>query len=409
MESIYSNTNILLALFEGSVDPIAIVDLNDKIVDVNSSFEKLFGYSREELKGNDFPGHFGYDDGIFSFWVEKCRMGEGIPAYQCTRKTKQGKEIHISISISPINDKNGNLKYLSIIYRNIDEEKKNRNKLEYQNQLLENVDEAIISTDNNYRILSWNNAAEKIYGYSAEEVIGKDIDELLHTVYLKFPKQEAMKILFTTGFWKSEIIQKNNQGKSLFIEAKVSLIKDSNGNIISRVTSNRDITERIDAYKKIEFIESRNRKLMDMAPVGISISKSDDIIYVNKKLLEIYGLRSISDFRKYNRADFIHPDDVDFVNNFFNEKRKLPYFEQTNFSLKYRIINHKNKIKYLWENLQFIEIKEALYRYDIFLDQTNEMESERNLRTLVADNVFIKEQGKFLNMIRTEFLKIVKK
>jgi PAS domain S-box-containing protein len=58
------------SLFHGSIDPIAIFDMDDHVIDVDPAFVKLFGYFKNELLGKFLPGHIGYDKGVFSEWID---------------------------------------------------------------------------------------------------------------------------------------------------------------------------------------------------------------------------------------------------------------------------------------------------------------------------------------------------
>jgi PAS domain S-box-containing protein len=62
--------NKLRSLFNGSIDLIAIFDMNNHVIDLNPAFERLFGYTKKEMLGMPFPGHLGYDEGIYSKWIE---------------------------------------------------------------------------------------------------------------------------------------------------------------------------------------------------------------------------------------------------------------------------------------------------------------------------------------------------
>jgi PAS domain-containing protein len=70
------------------------------------------------------------------------------------------------------------------IKRDVTEQKQIERQLRYQAQLLENVSDAVMAVDNDYIITSWNTAAEKLYGWTATEVLGKNIYRVLPTTYL---------------------------------------------------------------------------------------------------------------------------------------------------------------------------------------------------------------------------------
>jgi len=118
------NLEIRTALFEGSHDPMILVDLNDICRFANPAMTRVFGYSIEEVIGKPFPGLVGNEEESFEDWVQICRKGTGISGYRTVRKAKSGKIIPVSITISPIKNAKGELIYISFYYRDISESKK---------------------------------------------------------------------------------------------------------------------------------------------------------------------------------------------------------------------------------------------------------------------------------------------
>ncbi|MFX0140488.1 MAG: PAS domain S-box protein, partial [Candidatus Hodarchaeota archaeon] len=131
-------------------------------------------------------------------------------------------------------------------------------KLAYQANLLENVSDAIISTDKEFRILSWNKAAETIYKFCEEEVLGKTVSEVIPPEFENVRSEDTINQLFKLGYWKAEVIQKQKDGIPLNILSSVSLVKDEKGEAIGVVATNRDITDR----KKIE--EALNERVKEL-------------------------------------------------------------------------------------------------------------------------------------------------
>lgn len=123
-KNLHESESLRSALFNNSTDPISVTDLKNNILDLNPAFEKMFGYTRDELQGKKFPGHKGIDEGKFEDWLKSCHNGNGITGYETQRRTKTGQNIPVSISISPVKDQNNDLKALSFTYRNINKRKK---------------------------------------------------------------------------------------------------------------------------------------------------------------------------------------------------------------------------------------------------------------------------------------------
>lgn len=130
------NLEIRTALFEGSRDPMILVDLDDHCRHVNPAMTRVFGYSPEEVIGKPFPGLMETDEKMFAEWVELCKKAGGVSNYETNRKAKSGKIIPVSITISPIKNSKGELVYLSFWYRDISESKKTEEELLVANEAI---------------------------------------------------------------------------------------------------------------------------------------------------------------------------------------------------------------------------------------------------------------------------------
>jgi PAS domain S-box-containing protein len=115
--------------------------------------------------------------------------------------------------------------------------------LQYQASLLDNVSDAVISSNANGVIQSWNRAAEAMYGWPAEEVIGRPSVAILQTEYPSDGKETVSAKLLQEGVWRGELVQKRKDGSRIRVLASVSLLHDSKRNHTGTVTINRDITE----------------------------------------------------------------------------------------------------------------------------------------------------------------------
>ncbi len=148
----------------------------------------------------------------------------------------------------------------------ITERKRTEEKIQYQAKLVEDVSDAIVSSDLDFNIVSWNKAAESIYGWKAEEVIGKNIMDTIPVEYPYDDQEAVLKQFFEEGFWKGEVIQPQKDGTPINILTSVSLIKDIKGNQVGAVAINRDISERKLVEQKLKESESKFRSIFEAIP-----------------------------------------------------------------------------------------------------------------------------------------------
>jgi len=166
----------------------------------------------------------------------------------------------------------------------ITEKTKLKQDLHYQAMLVENVSDAIISTDKNLKIKSWNKAAEKMYGWNSDEVIGKLLPEIIPEEYPYAQKGEVNEQIFENGFWKGEINQKKKDNTLINIFSSSTLIRDNMGKIKGVVTINQDFTERKKVVLKLFKETEKMKKYLDIAGVILVVlDKRGNIVMLNKK------------------------------------------------------------------------------------------------------------------------------
>ncbi|MFX0030011.1 MAG: MASE3 domain-containing protein [Candidatus Hermodarchaeota archaeon] len=263
--------------FEESPDGIVIFDLDSlKVFEFNEAVCKLLGYSRnefEKLKINDY-------DLIETpletrVHVEKV-LKYGRDDFETKFRTKNGeiKDVLVTAKVIRISEKN----YFQSIFRDITAQKRAEELKTRLASIVESSEDAIIGKTLDGIITSWNQAAEKIYYYSAEEMIGKSI-ELLTPPYLE---REIFGILNKIkngekieGF-ETERIRKD--GTKVNVSLTISPIKDINNNIIGASTIARDITEKKKAEEKIQNLS----KFPSENPNPVLRVNDEKIIYTNK-------------------------------------------------------------------------------------------------------------------------------
>ncbi|MGM0459122.1 MAG: PAS domain-containing protein [Bacteroidota bacterium] len=146
------------------------------------------------------------------------------------------------------------------------ESKKTQEVLTSQAQLLEDISDAVIATDSNMQITSWNRAAEMMYGWSEQEAIGKKLAELLPTSFENADEKELFELLLDQEEWSGEVIQNNRLDEPMFILSSIRVITDRGGNFEGTVAVNKDIT----AIKKIQQRLSYEQRRFEYATSVIS-------------------------------------------------------------------------------------------------------------------------------------------
>ena len=201
-------------------------------------------------------------------------------------------------------------------------------KIRYQAKLVDSVSDAIISTDLDFNIVSWNKAAESIYGWKSEEAIGKNVMDIIKIEYPDNNQETVINKFFKNGFWRGEVIQPRKNGTYLNILSSVSILKDKKGNPIGAVAINRDITDRKISEEKLKMSEKKYKHLANELEVildhipGLIIYKDtqNNILRVNKYVSDAHNItkkemegKSSFDFYPYDQAQAYWEDDLDVI------------------------------------------------------------------------------------------------
>lgn len=172
------------ALFLNS--PVAMVsaDLSGRIVSWNPAAERLFGYTQEEAIGSNLDKLVGQDESIkeeVSIFTSKI-LDSQLVQVKTQRTRKDGSLVDVELRSLPVIIDGENVGYIAI-YHDISErnriERELRRQKEYYEALFINNPVAVLTVDPHGNVLSWNPAAENLFGYSQTESIGQNIDDLV--------------------------------------------------------------------------------------------------------------------------------------------------------------------------------------------------------------------------------------
>lgn len=161
--------------------------------------------------------------------------------------------------------------YLVVTFEDITERKKAEERLSQQALMLATANDAIIGYDLESQITFWNKGAERLYGYSAEEVLGKRGYEVLTPTYTGVSREELINRVMSEGHLEAESIRSARDSRKLNIDTHVILLRDEKSKPIGYVAIDRDITERKQAEEELRRardeleirVEERTKELQD--------------------------------------------------------------------------------------------------------------------------------------------------
>ena len=178
--------------------------------------------------------------------------------------------------------------------------------------IVDSSDDAILSKTPDGVVTTWNRAAEKLYGYRAEEVIGRHISFLVPAARMDELKQVTERILRGEQVKNLETVSISKQGREVQVSLTISPIRTANGTIAGVSSIARDISKRIEMERLLRESEQRYRTLVEMAPDAVFVHEPDGrFVYANCAALGIYGVRTVEQLQQSTLLDLVHPDDRD--------------------------------------------------------------------------------------------------
>jgi PAS domain S-box-containing protein len=283
-------------LLESAPDAMVIVDRDGKIQLVNAQTEKLFGYSRAELLGQQvemlvpqrFHGeHSGHRD-KYSHSPRPREMGAGL---DLRGLRKDGTEFPVEISLSPLQTAEGIL--ISSAIRDITDRKRAESKFR---DLLESAPDAIVIVNEQGRIVLTNAQTEKLFGYPRHELLGQPVEILVphrfheehaghRQNYSHSPHPRAMGA-------DLELYGRRKDGTEFPVEISLSPLETGEGKLISSAI--RDVSDRKQAAEVLKSSEERLQLALEAAQLGVwDLDLLNDRAFRSLRHDQIFGYESL--------------------------------------------------------------------------------------------------------------------
>jgi PAS domain S-box-containing protein len=233
----------LAAIVESSDDAIIGKDLDGIIQTWNAGAERIYGYCRDEVVGRSMalllpPDRPDEEAEILA----RIRSGLRVDHHETVRLRKDGRRIHVSVTVSPILTPDGRVAGASHVARDISERVRYEEDAARLAAIVESSGDAIVGKDLDGIIQTWNAGAERVYGYTAAEAVGQSIAMLLpperrdeeHGILARLKQGERVEHF--------ETVRVRKDGAQIRVSVTISPIRDRNGQIRGASHIARDIT-----------------------------------------------------------------------------------------------------------------------------------------------------------------------
>ena len=238
----------LSAVVASSMDAIISFSMDQTILSWNAGAERIFGYTAAEAIGKPFAllavGHNHEQEQVFSH----LREARPVTNLEAVRRRKDGTEIQVALSVSPIKDTHGKVIGGTVIARDVTQQKRAAEALRGSEERLrlvvENATEyAIFSTDLQRCVTIWNSGAQRLLGYAGSEVLGRPADIIFtdEDRAAGAPEQEV-KTALAEGRASDDRMHQRKDGSRFWASGALMLMRDAQGQAVGFVKILRDQT-----------------------------------------------------------------------------------------------------------------------------------------------------------------------
>ena len=345
---------------------------NPKLQDVMHSLQLFEAGSGKVIDVSDLP-------------LQTVFNGEPVTADNIEVNIR-GRRMPLEIRSMPVFDENKQVEYAITFFQDISERRKQEADLREShlrlNGILENAADAIISVDEEQKIVLFNKQAEIAFGYQAYEVLGRPIDILLperfrasHRGSIKMFELNKRQTMMMGE--RGEICGLRKNGEEFPAKASISTVNYENGNLFTVFL--RDITEEKKQAEELWESQSRYLNLYEHTTVGIVLADHEGrIIQANQAFQELIGY-SEAELKKMSYFDISHPDDLEISRSRRNELLTNPSKSNT---LEKRFVRKDGQV--IWTTRTASVISDAqgktLNTYSIINDITDRKFNETQLR-----------------------------
>ena len=253
----------LESFIKNNADSIWVVDLEDNVLDVNPSFERMFGWSAGEVAGKRLPIIPEHLKDSMDQIHQRIKSGETVVGLETIGQRKDGQLLDVEATLSPLRGRNEKIIGMTGICRNITWRKCAEEELKMKTSQLEafieNHVDAIIIFNNEGVVQRVNKTFEEVFGWSKQEMMGLDIQShpFYPEEYLDEYDQRCESIKKGQPVIGAETIRKNKNGDILNVTVTGFPIFDGRGNMSGWSVTLRDISE----LKKAQQLFQKSEKL----------------------------------------------------------------------------------------------------------------------------------------------------
>ena len=295
--NLQENNIRLKAILENVVDGILTIDEQGHIQSFNQAAQQMFGYLPQEVMGKNLKMLLGISYTTDSVQTLNQFVGRDLSKIRHLQETwgrrRDGAVFPLELVFSEMQLAHQRL--LIGILRDISDRKQAQERERRQAHLLDLANDTIIVRDGDDRITYWNQGAERMYGYSKMEALGQITHELLQTQFSE-PFDQLVERFQEEGYWRGELIHRRKDGNYIQVSSRWTLQYDGEGEPLSTLEINSDITER----KQAE--EALKKRAQELAKLSFQLAQANQTLEKRNQELDQFAYIVSHDLKAPLRA-----------------------------------------------------------------------------------------------------------
>jgi PAS domain S-box-containing protein len=283
------------SIVESAMDAVISVDADQRIVLFNTAAERILGVSCEEALGTSIErfvpeAHRAAHRHAFGRFASEERVSRPLaPAERPTAVRADGEVFPIEASISRAEIDGRPL--FTIVMRDISERVAAERLDAKLATVVRSSPDAIFTVSIDGRIETWNEAAARIFGYTAEEAVGQPIG------LLSFPDRpiggtEIYRRVLAGETVRHDVVRRHKDGSAIHVSSAAAPLRDATGRVVAGVVILSDITERVSAARRLGERDEQLRQTLDATGLGVWwIDTATGLVHCDRRSRTLFGVR----------------------------------------------------------------------------------------------------------------------
>ncbi|WP_084286189.1 PAS domain S-box protein [Solirubrobacter soli] len=222
--------------------------------------------------------------------VRSLTTGEEVVDEEYFNLRADGSRLFVRASSGPIFGDSGAIVGGVLVMTDMTEQKAEAERLTYLAGLLDNTEDAIVAMDERYLLTVWNKGAERLYGWRADEVVGRPVSDVARTNLSEAQRTELRRELAANGRWRGEVTVARKDGTTVDVELISVALRGQQPDITGYLAIHRDISERKGAEEALRAARGRSEAILEsISDEFFAVDREWRYTYINERALAHAG------------------------------------------------------------------------------------------------------------------------